>query len=102
MVGQRLYLGRTSGKKAVIWLSNTLNKSILKLTEEDYNSHGMAQLATEKGPVYDINIHVFNLLQHSITGWPGGKPNADDSQRPERAQPAKNAHSFLVRILMMT
>jgi glucosamine-6-phosphate deaminase len=76
-------------KKAVIWLSNTLNKSILKLTEEDYNSHGMAQLATEKGPVYDINIHVFNLLQHSITGWPGGKPNADDSQRPERAQPAK-------------
>src|SRR5690606_18201447 len=47
------------------------------------------QLATEKGPAYDINIKVFNKLQHSITGWPGGKPNADDSQRPERAQPAK-------------
>jgi len=76
-------------KKAVIWLSTLLNKSVLKLTEEDYNAHGMAQLATEKGPVYDINIHVFNLLQHSITGWPGGKPNADDSQRPERANPAK-------------
>lgn len=76
-------------KKAVIWLSNTVNKPILKLTEEDYNNHGMAQLATEKGPAYDININVFNKLQHSITGWPGGKPNADDSQRPERAQPAK-------------
>ena len=48
----------------------------------------MAQLATEKGPVYNINIHIFNLLQHTITGWPGGKPNADDSQRPERAEPA--------------
>ncbi|WP_345948059.1 glucosamine-6-phosphate deaminase [Mucilaginibacter sp. PAMB04274] len=75
-------------KKAVIWLSQTLNKPILKLTEEDYNTHGMAQLATEKGPVYNINIHIFNKLQHTITGWPGGKPNADDSQRPERAQPA--------------
>jgi glucosamine-6-phosphate deaminase len=76
-------------KKAVIWLSNTVNKPILKLTDEDYNNHGMAQLATEKGPAYDINIHIFNKLQHTITGWPGGKPQADDSQRPERAEPAK-------------
>jgi glucosamine-6-phosphate deaminase len=49
----------------------------------------MAQLATENGPVYNININIFNKLQHTITGWPGGKPNADDSQRPERANPAK-------------
>ncbi len=75
--------------KAVIWLANTLGKPILKLTEEDYNNHGMAQLATEKGPVYNINIHIFNKLQHTITGWPGGKGNADDSQRPERAVPDK-------------
>jgi glucosamine-6-phosphate deaminase len=74
-------------KKAVIWLAKTLNKPILKLTEEDYNTHGMAQLALEKGPVYNINIHIFNLIQHTITGWPGGKPNADDTQRPERASP---------------
>src|ERR1700759_2264091 len=76
-------------KKAVIWLANTVGKPILKLTEEDYNNHGMAQLATEQGPVYNINIDIFNQLQHTITGWPGGKPNADDSQRPERAQPAQ-------------
>lgn len=76
-------------KKAVIWLATTINKPILKLTEEDYNSHGMAQLATEKGPVYNININIFNQLQHTITGWPGGKPNAEDSQRPERATPDK-------------
>lgn len=74
-------------RKAVIWLANTLNKPVLKLTEDDYNNHGMAQLAVEKGPVYQINIHVFNKLQHTITGWPGGKPHADDSQRPERAEP---------------
>jgi glucosamine-6-phosphate deaminase len=76
-------------KKAVIWLAKTLKKPILKLTEEDYNNHGMAQLATQQGPVYDINIEIFNNIQHTITGWPGGKPNADDSQRPERALPAQ-------------
>jgi glucosamine-6-phosphate deaminase len=76
-------------KKAVIWLAEVLGKPILKLTEEDYNNHGMAQLAVEQGPVYDINIDIFNQIQHTITGWPGGKPEADDSQRPERAQPAR-------------
>nr|WP_317617700.1 glucosamine-6-phosphate deaminase [Pedobacter cryoconitis] len=76
-------------RKAVIWLANTLKKPILKLTEDDFNNNGMAQLAIERGPVYNINIHIFNKLQHTITGWPGGKPNADDSQRPERAAPAK-------------
>ncbi|MFD2164543.1 glucosamine-6-phosphate deaminase [Paradesertivirga mongoliensis] len=75
-------------KKAVIWLSYKVAKPILKLTEDDYNNNGMAQLATNYGPVYDINIKVFNRIQHTITGWPGGKPNVDDSQRPERAKPA--------------
>jgi glucosamine-6-phosphate deaminase len=74
-------------KKAVVWLAKKQNKPILKLTESDYNNNGMAQLATELGPVYHINIRIFNTIQHTITGWPGGKFNADDSQRPERANP---------------
>jgi len=76
-------------KKAVIWLSEEVKKPILKLMDEDYNNFGMAQLITEKGPAYDINIKVFNQLQHSITGWPGGKPHADDTQRPERKEPSQ-------------
>ncbi|MCC5920137.1 MAG: glucosamine-6-phosphate deaminase [Cyclobacteriaceae bacterium] len=76
-------------KKAVIWLSEKVKKPVLKLTEEDYNANGMAQLVTEVGSAYQINIDIFNQLQHTITGWPGGKPNADDSQRPERALPDK-------------
>ncbi|GAB2534646.1 glucosamine-6-phosphate deaminase [Rufibacter soli] len=76
-------------KKAVIWLSNKVKKPILKLTDEDYNTHGMAQLAVDRGPAYNINIDVFNKLQHTITGWPGGKPHADDTDRPERANPAQ-------------
>lgn len=76
-------------KKAVVWLSLKLNKAILKLTDEDYNNHGMAGLVTEKGPAYSINIKIFNELQRTITGWPGGKPGVDDSNRPERAEPGQ-------------
>lgn len=74
-------------KKAVTWLSLTLDKPILKLTDEDYNQNGMSDILTEYGPAYNMNIHIFNKVQHTITGWPGGKPNADDSNRPERAEP---------------
>lgn len=76
-------------KKAVVWLSLKLNKAILKLTDDDYNNNGMAQLVAEKGTAYSINIRIFNELQRTITGWPGGKPGVDDSSRPERAEPAK-------------
>lgn len=74
-------------RKAVVWLCQKLNKPILKLTDEDYNEHGMADLITQNGPAYTINIKIFNELQHTITGWPGGKPNADDTNRPERQEP---------------
>ncbi|TVR29468.1 MAG: glucosamine-6-phosphate deaminase [Balneolaceae bacterium] len=74
-------------RKAVVWLCLKLNKPILKLTDENYNENGMADLITKRGPAYSINIKIFNELQHTITGWPGGKPNADDNYRPERATP---------------
>jgi glucosamine-6-phosphate deaminase len=76
-------------KKAVTHLALTLNKPILKLTSKDYNENGMSELLSLYGQAYDINIEVFNYLQHTITGWPGGKPNADDTYRPERAFPAR-------------
>jgi glucosamine-6-phosphate deaminase len=74
-------------RKAVVWLCQTVDKPILKLTNNDYTEHGMSDLVTEYSSAYQINIRIFNELQHTITGWPGGKPNADDSQRPERAKP---------------
>ncbi|MBI9040768.1 MAG: glucosamine-6-phosphate deaminase [Lutibacter sp.] len=75
--------------KAIIWLCKLTKKSILKLTDKDYNNNGMSSLLSQEGSAYDINIKMFNKLQHTITGWPGGKPNADDSSRPERANPIK-------------
>lgn len=74
-------------RKAVVWLCQTLKKPILKLTNHDYMEHGMNDIVTEYGSAYQVNIKVFNQLQHTITGWPGGKPKADDSNRPERASP---------------
>lgn len=74
-------------KRAAIWLSEKLNTAILKLTNEHYNEYGMGNLVAEVGSAEHINLRVFNALQRTITGWPGGKPNADDSSRPERRDP---------------
>lgn len=76
-------------RKAVLRLALNLKKPILMLTDADYIENGMSDLLADAGPAYDINIRIFNSLQNTITGWPGGKPNADDSKRPERAKPEK-------------
>lgn len=74
-------------RRAIVWLCQKTGKPILKLTNKDYNDNGLGELVALYGSAYNVNIKVFNELQHTITGWPGGKPNADDTYRPERAQP---------------
>ena len=74
-------------RRAVVWLCEQTKKPILKLTNKDYNDFGLSELITKYDSAYKCNIKVFNDLQHTITGWPGGKPNADDTNRPERANP---------------
>lgn len=76
-------------RKAVTWLALQVEKPILKLTDEDYVKYGMSDLIDSCENSYNINIKVFNDLQHTITGWPGGKPNADDSHRPAPSEPAR-------------
>lgn len=85
LVGQCVWTDRMI-RKAVLWLCTQTGKPLLKLTERDYNDNGLSDLITSH--IFSkINIKVFNDLQHTITGWPGGKPNVDDSTRPERALP---------------
>jgi len=74
-------------RRAVTWLSETVHKPILELTYEDYLENCLGGLLSEKGEYSKINIDVFNDIQHTISGWPGGKPNADDSFRPVPASP---------------
>ena len=74
-------------RKAVVWLCEQTGKPILKLTQKDYLTNGLGELLEMFGPYDKINIEVFNDFQHTISGWPGGKPNADDSTRPVPSSP---------------
>ena len=74
-------------RSAIVWLCQLTGKPILKLTNKDYNENGLSELLALFGSAYNVNIKIFNDLQHTITGRPGGKPNADDTYRPERAKP---------------
>jgi glucosamine-6-phosphate deaminase len=76
-------------RKAVVSLASHLQKPVLRLRDQDYAENGLAGLLVETGSAYSLNIRIFNELQHTITGWPGGKPNADDSNRPVPAEPAQ-------------
>src|SRR3954471_3037276 len=64
-------------RTAAVWLSQLVKKPLLKLTDEDYNEHGLQELLSHRGGAYDINVEVFRALQSTITGWPGGKPPQD-------------------------
>ncbi|MBR5673582.1 MAG: glucosamine-6-phosphate deaminase [Muribaculaceae bacterium] len=74
-------------RRAIVWLCEQTGKPILKLTNKDYNDYGLSELVALYDSAYNVNIKIFNDLQHTITGWPGGKPNADDTYRPEREKP---------------
>ena len=74
-------------RKAIVWLCEITEKSILKLTDEDYNKNGLSDLLALEGSSYELNIKMFNHFQNTISGWPGGKPGSDDSTRPERKNP---------------
>lgn len=74
-------------RRAIVWLCEQTRKPILKLTNKDYNDYGLSELVALYDSAYNVNIKIFNDLQHTITGWPGGKPNADDTHRPEREKP---------------
>jgi len=85
--------------KAVAWLCEQTEKSILNLTESDYNEYNLSELLISKS-YYDLNLDFYKRLHRSITGWPGGKPDSDDKVRPERSSPAKKELLFLVHTLM--
>ncbi len=74
-------------RRAIVWLCMQTGKPILKLTNKDYHDNGLGELVVVYGSAYNVNLQVFNDLQNTITGWPGGKPDNDDTYRPERATP---------------
>ena len=74
-------------KKAVVNMALKASKPVLSLTNNDYNEYGLGDLLVEKGDAYEINLQVYYMLRDTITGWPGGKPNAVIPAHPERSEP---------------
>jgi len=74
-------------KRAVVNMALKLQKPVLSLTTHDYNESGLSDLLVEKGDAYEINLQVYYMLRDTITGWPGGKPNAIIPAHPERSSP---------------
>jgi glucosamine-6-phosphate deaminase len=74
-------------KKAVVNMALRSKKPVLSLTNVDYNEYGLGDLLVEKGDAYEINLQVYYMLRDSITGWPGGKPDAVIPAHPERSVP---------------
>ena len=77
-----------SKTRAIAWLCKQTGKSLLRLSLRDYIQNHLSELAANQS-THDLNIEIFNRVQRTITGWPGGKPNSDDTYRPERAKPEK-------------
>jgi glucosamine-6-phosphate deaminase len=96
-------------RRAAIWLSQTVKKPLLKLTDEDYNEHGLQELIASRGGAYDINVEIFRDMQATITGWPGGKPQNDrQNEKPHDAPPGAptfhhaNADVFPKRVVVFS
>lgn len=73
-------------RSAVTNMALKIGKPVLMLTNKDYNDFSLGDLLVEKGDAYEINLQVFYMLRDSITGWPGGKPNAVIPGHPERSE----------------
>lgn len=71
-------------RRAVIWLADKMNRAVLKLTDADYNEEGLQDLLAKHGPAYEINLRVFRDLQATLTGWPAGKPLAEQQPGDRR------------------
>lgn len=74
-------------RKAVVNMALKVGKPLLSLTNIDYRDHGLSDLLVEEGDAYEINLQVYYMLRDSITGWPGGKPDLDLPNHPERTKP---------------
>jgi glucosamine-6-phosphate deaminase len=91
-------------RRAVNWLAQKTGKAILKLTDEDYNSHSLQELLSQYGNAYEINLRMFRQLQNTITGWPGGKPPSADKLpvTQPRALRSQSAAVYPKRILIFS
>jgi glucosamine-6-phosphate deaminase len=90
-------------RRAIIWLSQQRKKAVLKLTDDDYNEAGLQDLLRIHGPAYEVNLAGFYQLQHTITGWPGGRDpkRTRPGDAPVRPLRSPSAAVFPKRVLVV-
>ncbi len=91
-------------RRAILWLSQRRQKPILKLTDDDYNEEGLQDLLQVHGSAYEANLVGFYQMQHTITGWPGGRDPArtKPGDAPVRPLRAASAGTFPKRVLVLS
>ncbi|PTY07610.1 glucosamine-6-phosphate deaminase [Opitutaceae bacterium EW11] len=91
-------------RRAILWLSNLRRKAVLKLTDDDYNEAGLQDLLAVHGSAYDCNLVGFYQLQHTITGWPGGRDPSRTKPGDALVRPLKSpsANVFPKRVLVLS
>lgn len=68
----RVQWNEESEKRAIVWLSQAVNKPILKLDADDFRENHMQDLLRERGPVDAVRQRVFDALLDGVTLRPGG------------------------------
>ncbi len=91
-------------RRAIIWLSQLRQKAVLKLTDDDYNEAGLEDLLRIHGSAYEVNLAGFYQLQHTITGWPGGRDprRTKPGDAPARPLRSPSAGVFPKRVLVLS
>ena len=91
-------------RRAILWLSQLRQKAILKLTDDDYNETGLQDLLRAHGSAYEANLIGFYQMQHTITGWPGGRDpkRTKPGDAPVRPLRAPSAAAFPKRVLVLS
>src|SRR5712692_777950 len=59
-------------RRAGIWLSLTVQKGLLKLSDEDFREHALYELLREHGPSQLLGRRVFDEMMGTICTQPGG------------------------------
>jgi glucosamine-6-phosphate deaminase len=91
-------------RRAISWLSQKRKKPILKLTDNDYNESGLQDLLQVYGSAYEANLAGFYQMQHTITGWPGGRDPARTKPGDAPVHPLRSpsANVFPKRVLVLS
>jgi glucosamine-6-phosphate deaminase len=91
-------------RRAILWLSQKKNKAILKLTNEDYNENGLQDMLRVHGSAYDANLAGFYQMQHTITGWPGGRDpkRSRSGDAPVRPLKSSSADIFPKQVVIFS